>query len=166
MAGARLLGLFTQTGILWHDCTKDTGTGVTVLDSVEESIAQLRSGSALAEPNLFITHPLTWSAMRRVKDGYYRFLIAPDPTTDEAKSLWGIPVLTTVKCQLGQGILLDTTKYGHVLVREALTMRTGLDAGDLTANLVRLVIEERFTQAIVRPSAVCAIGQLPYSGGS
>ena len=80
--------------------------------------------------------------------------------------LWGIPVLTTIACQLGQGLLIDTTKFGKVVVREALSMRTGYDAGDAIANLVRLIVEERFNLAVERPTAILAISNLPYSGGS
>jgi HK97 family phage major capsid protein len=163
---SNIQGFFSTPGILTHDASADTGTGVTSLDSVEESIARMRTGTALAEPNLFITHPVTWSAMRRTKDGFQRFLIAPDPTQDEAKMLWGIPVLTTIACQLGQGLLIDTTKFGKVVVREALSMRTGYDAGDAIANLVRLIVEERFNLAVERPTAILAISNLPYSGGS
>ena len=79
-------GLLTQAGILQHDASKDTGTGITALDSFEIAIAAMRVGAALAEPNLIVMHPFTWSNLRRVKDGYYRFLVAPDPTQDEAKS--------------------------------------------------------------------------------
>jgi hypothetical protein len=35
----------------------DNGTAETILDSVEKSIAQMRTGSALAEPDLAIWHP-------------------------------------------------------------------------------------------------------------
>jgi len=75
-----LTGLLTTSGILAHDASADTGTGVTALDSVEKSIATMRTGAALAEPDLFVLNPLTWSALRRIKDTQGRFLTAPDPT--------------------------------------------------------------------------------------
>jgi HK97 family phage major capsid protein len=161
-----MLGFFSTPGILTHDASADTGTGVTSLDSVEESIARMRTAAALAEPNLFITHPVTWSAMRRTKDGFQRFLIAPDPTQDESKRLWGLDVLTTIACPLGQGLLIDTTKFGFAAIREALVMRVGYDSGDFTANLQRIVIEERLNLAVVRPTAILALANLPYTGGS
>ena len=164
-AGA-IQGLLTQPGILQHDASKDTGTGVTALDSVEVAVAAMRVGAALAEPNLIIMHPFTWSNLRRVKDGYYRFLVAPDPTQDEAKTLWGLDVLTTIACQQGVAVLLDTTRFGYAVIREALTMRIGLDAGDFTANMQRIVVEERLNLAVVRPTAVLSVNNLPYVGGS
>jgi HK97 family phage major capsid protein len=161
-----LQGFFNQSGILHHDASTDTGTGVTALDSFEISIQHMRSGPALAEPNLVIMSPTTWSNLRRVKDGFARFLVAPDPTQDETKTLWGLDVLTTIQCPAGQALLIDTTKFGHATIREALTMRVGWDAGDFTANFQRIVIEERLNLAIVRPTAVLALANLPYTGGS
>jgi HK97 family phage major capsid protein len=136
------------------------------LDSFEEAVAQMRTAAALAEPDLIIMHPFTWSNLRRVKDGFYRFLVAPDPTQDEAKSLWGVPVLTTVACQQGTAVMLDTTKFGFATIREALVMRVGYDSGDVTANMQRIVVEERLNLAVVRPTAVLLMSNLPYTGGS
>jgi hypothetical protein len=62
--------------------------------------------------------------------------------------------------------MLDNTKWGYAVIREALTMRVGYDSGDFTANLQRIVVEERLTQAIVRPTAMMAVFNLPYVGGS
>ena len=57
-----LTGLLNTSGILTHAVGTDT-----VLDAVEISIAALRTGAALAEANLFVLHPNTWSALRRVR---------------------------------------------------------------------------------------------------
>lgn len=62
----QITGFFNTSGILTHDASADPG-GFTAIDSVEASINQLRVASALAEPNLFITSPTTWSAIRRTK---------------------------------------------------------------------------------------------------
>jgi hypothetical protein len=45
-------------------------------------------------------------------------------------------------------------------------MRVGYDSGDFTANMQRIVVEERLNLAVVRPTAVLAVANLPYSGGS
>lgn len=163
---ADVQGFFNQSGILHHDASVDTGTGITALDSFEISIQHMRTGAALAEPDLIVMHPITWSNLRRVKDAYYRFMVAPDPTQDEAKTLWGLDVLTTIKCPQGQALLLDNNKWGWAVIREALLMRVGYDSGDFTANLQRIVVEERLTTAIARPTAILAVSNLPYTGGS
>ena len=161
-----LQGFFNVPGILTHNAASDTGTGVTALDSFEISISHMRTGAALAEPNLIVMHPYTWSNLRRLKDAYYRFLVAPDPTQDETKTLWGLDVLSTIACPQGQALMIDTTKFGYVVIREGLTMRVGYDSGDFTANMQRIVVEERLNVAVVRPAAVLAVANLPYTGGS
>jgi HK97 family phage major capsid protein len=156
-----LTGLLNTSGILTHDASADTGTNVTALDSVEMSIAQLRTGAALAEAILFVLHPNTWSALRRIKDTQGRFLVDPDPTNAAGNQLWGVEVLPTTKATAGVGALLDTRKLGYAVVREALTFRTGTSDDDFVRNLVRFVSEERITLAVERPSAVCKITGLP-----
>ncbi len=63
-----LHGFLSTSGILVHDASADTGTDVTALDSVEMSIAQLRTGAALAEANLLVLHPNTFWGIRRLKN--------------------------------------------------------------------------------------------------
>jgi HK97 family phage major capsid protein len=132
-----------------------------VIDHIEQAIAELRTGPALAVADLLILHPNTWSAVRRTKDGFDRYLTQPDPTSGEAASIWGVPVLTTISCPDDTGVLLDTTKFGRVLVREPLGVRVGFANDDFTRNIVRYVGEERLTLAVERPQAVMEISALP-----
>jgi hypothetical protein len=57
-------GFATTPGILSHDASADSGTDVTVIDSIEKSIAALRVGSALATADLLVLNPTAWSAIR------------------------------------------------------------------------------------------------------
>jgi HK97 family phage major capsid protein len=155
-----LTGLLHTSGILTHT----VANGATnTLDDVEEAIATMRSGPVLAEPDLLVLNPLTWSAMRRTKDGYGRYLVAPDPTQGEANSLWNVEVLVTTEQTAGTGLLIDTTKFGRVLVREGLSLRTGTDGSDFTHNIVRFIGEERLALAVERPAALLAVTGLPTS---
>jgi HK97 family phage major capsid protein len=159
-----MTGFLHTSGILTHDASADTGTGVTVIDSIEMSIAALRVGSALATADLLVVHPQTWSAIRRLKDTTGRFLFIAadsDPTRSEANSIFGVPVLVTTAQTAGTGLLLDTTKFGRVLIREGITVHTGTNNDDLTKNIARFVMEERLVLAVERPAAVLAISNLP-----
>ena len=158
-----IAGILSTSGILAHDASADAGANVTALDSVEMSIAQLRTGSALAEANLLVLHPNTWSALRRIKDAYGHFMVQPDPTVGQASELWGVEVLPTTQLAAGTGVLLDVNKFGFVVVRESLTTRTGTNDNDFISNLIRFICEERLQLAIERPSAVLAISGLPTS---
>jgi HK97 family phage major capsid protein len=156
-----IVGFYATPGILTHDASTDTGTNVTALDSIEIAINELRIGPALATPDLLILNPSTWSAMRRVKNTLGQFLVAPDPTRDVASSLWDVDVLVTTQNPAGMGLLISTSEFGYVAVREGLSLRLGWSGEDFTNNLLRSVAEERLTLAVTRPPAVCAITNLP-----
>jgi hypothetical protein len=87
--------------------------------------------------------------------------LQPDPSDDQVNQAWGIPVFADIWCPQGTGLLLDTTKFGYVGVREPLAMRIGYAGTDFTQNILRFVGEERLVLCVTRPSAVCSITNLP-----
>jgi HK97 family phage major capsid protein len=164
--GGNMTGFLSTSGILTHDASTDTGSGVTVIDSIEKGITALRVGSSLATANLLVLNPTTWSAIRRLKDSTGRFLFISsdsDPTSAEANSIFNVPVLTTTALTAGAGVLLDTTKFGRVLIRDGISVHSGQSGTDFTQNIARLVFEERLVLAVERPSAVLSITNLPTS---
>jgi HK97 family phage major capsid protein len=163
-SSGNMTGFLHTSGILTHDASTDTGTGETAIDSIEKAIAQLRVGSALATADLLVVHPSTWSAIRRLKDSTGRFLFIAsdsDPTRAEANSVFNVEVLTTTAIAAGTGVMMDTQKFGRVLVREGITVHTGQANDDFVKNIQRFVMEERLVLAVERPTAVLAISNLP-----
>lgn len=162
-----MVGFLSTPGTLAYDASVDTGGSgsslLTAFDAIEKSIAELRTGPALAVPDLLVLNPSTWSSIRRVKDSYGRFMAQPDPTKDQANEVFGVPVLQTTAFPLGYGLLLDTTKLGYVAIREPLSMRVGYSGDDLVRNLLRTVAEERLVLCVTRPPAVLVIHNLPVS---
>lgn len=159
-----MTGFLATSGILTHDASADTGTGVTVIDSLEKSITALRVGAALATADLLVLHPSTWSAIRRLKDTTGRFLFISadsDPSNTQADSIFGVPVLVTTAIAAATGLMLDSSKFGKVLIREGISIHTGTSGTDFTQNIVRFVAEERLVLAVERPAAVLAISNLP-----
>ena len=138
----------------------DATTAAQDIDAIEQSISAMRVGPSLATPNLCVLNPATWSTIRRTKDSMDRYLLSADPSSDEASSIWGIEVVTTTQCQPGDGLLVDTTKYGRCVVREPLSMRIGWSGDDFVKNLARTVCEERLNNAIERPSSILHIKNL------
>ena len=63
-------GFFSTNGTLRHHLTGATDTPA--LDTIEQAIEQIQSGPAPAEPDLFITSPSSWSALRRIKGDLHR----------------------------------------------------------------------------------------------
>jgi HK97 family phage major capsid protein len=161
-----MTGFLHTSGILTHDATADATAPSTVIDGIEKSITALRVGAALATADLLVLHPSTWSAIRRLKDstGRYLFISADsDPTRAEADSIFNVPVLTTTQIAAGAGVLLDTTKFGRVLVREGISIHTGTSTDDFSRNITRFAIEERLVLAVERPAAVLSISNLPLA---
>jgi hypothetical protein len=68
--------------------------------------------------------------------------------------------LETTACNDGEAFLVDTTRFGFVVLRENLSMHTGYSGTDLIDNVVRFVFEERLTLAVERPQAVMHISNL------
>jgi HK97 family phage major capsid protein len=153
-----ILGLNLTSGALTHAISTETG-----LDAIEMSIAALRVGSSLAEANLLVLHPATWSALRRSKDTQGRYLVNPDPTAADGQRIWNLDVLITTTQTAGAGLLLDTNKFGKVLVREGISVQTGYSNDDFSRNVTRFVVEERLALAVERPTAVLTITGLPTS---
>ncbi|MBZ4620503.1 phage major capsid protein [Mycobacterium avium subsp. hominissuis] len=164
--GSGQLTGFRQTSGILSYAQGGTGTtpdGETPLDAIEASIAALRTGPALAEADLLVLNPVTWSAIRRSKDSLGRYLVQADPTQDQAESVWGVPVLTTTQQEPGVGLMLDTTKFGRVFVRQGLSLETGFANDDFVRNIRRFVAEERLVLAVERPPAVLELTGLPTS---
>ncbi len=151
--GTDLSGMLNTTGAL----TRALGTD-TPLDAVEQSINDLRVGSAFAVADLLVMHPTTRSKLRRQKDGYGRYLINPDPTVDEADALFGIPLVVTTTCPIGTVLVADAGKAAMVYVRQGLSIETTpYNTDDFTHNLTRFRCEERLALATPRPAAMCIV---------
>jgi HK97 family phage major capsid protein len=164
-AAGGLNGLTTTAGILTLAATGGAATPPNNWDDVAGAIALLRTGPALASPDLLCLHPDTWTAIRVQKDSLGRYLATPAPTDQTAETMWDVDVLQSTQINPGDGILLDTNLFGRVAVREPLIMRMGYGVvggqSDWISNIVRWLAEERLNVAVERPAAICWITGLP-----
>jgi hypothetical protein len=119
-------------------------------DALEHGIEALRS----------------WSAVRRQTNTYGNYYVSADSSTEEVNSAWGIDVLVSNQFTAGTAVLVDTTLYGRVVVREPIVTRIGYSGTDLTTNVIRLLSETRLTQTIERPQAICVISKLPTAAAA
>jgi hypothetical protein len=111
-------------------------------------------------------HPSTWSPVRRTTNTLGDYYVASDPSSGEVDNAWGLPVLTSTQFTAGTAVLVDTAIYGRVVVRESLITRIGYAGSDFTDNVIRFVAEERLTQTIERPQAICLISALPIAAAA
>ena len=163
----QLSGMTTTTGILTFAAT---GTTLTPqpnnFDDIAGAIAALRTGPALAEPDLLLLNPNTWASIRTQKAaGTGAYFVSPDPSEDQVEQVWGVEVLQSTEITAGDGILLDTQLMGKVAVREPLIMRVGYGVvsgqDDFLSNILSWIAEERLNLAVERPAAICHITGLP-----
>ena len=157
-------GIAVATGTLSLDASTIT-TQPGPWDAIEQGIEMLRSGPCLAEPDLMLVHPTTWSLIRRATNTYGEYYVAADPSTSEVNTAWGIPVVVSTQFTAGLVVLLDSTLYGRVVVREGLVTRIGYSGTDFTSNIIRFVSEERLTQTIERPKAICLVKNVAAGTG-
>jgi Phage capsid family len=162
---SQLSGMVTTPGILTLAATGGASTPVNHWDDIAGAIAALRTGPALATPNLLLLHPDTWAALRVEKDTLGRYISGTDPTDDQPETAWGVEILQSTEFVAGEGVLLDTQLMGRVAVREAMIMRVGYGVvggqDDFLSNILRWIAEERLNLAVERPSAICHITALP-----
>jgi HK97 family phage major capsid protein len=159
-ANGQVNGLLSSPNILTFNAT-GSGTNSEHWTDLLGAIATLRTGPALAEPDLLLLHPNSWAALRAEQDLYGRFYVSADPSSDQVEQAWGVPVLTSTQFTAGVGVLFSTALYGRAVVRESLATRIGYSGSDFTDNVVRFISEERLTQTIERPQAICKITGLP-----
>jgi HK97 family phage major capsid protein len=133
-------------------------TGVTQLDYFVQAAETVRSAPGVfAEPNLCILHPTTWYSLQLIKDSLGRPLLNPSQGIAATHQIAGVPVKLSTDIAAGTALLLNTDRYGYVVVRESIVTLQGYNAEDFISNLQSWVVESRLTQVIVRPTAIVTI---------
>ena len=148
-----LRGILNTVGIL----TRDRGTD-TPLDAIQKAFDDLRVGSSFATPSLVVLHPSTWSYLRRQKNTLGSYLLAPDPSTGQVESIWGVPVVVTTKIAVGTAAIMDTAQAVQGWVRMGMIVemnRYGTE--EWTKNLVSFRAEERIAVGVTRPTGIIKV---------
>ena len=161
-----LNGLVNEANILKHTAVGGASTPVNHWDDFSAALAKLRTGPALATPNLVLIHPDSWAVIRTEKDTLGRYTSGQDPTTSTAETVWGVEVLQSTAFPEGEAVVMDTVLAGKIVVRESIVMRLGTSGDDLVRNIIRCVIECRENVAWERPAAAIHITGLPVAAAT
>lgn len=146
-------GLLHQAGLTHARATDKTESS---LDALEIGIANMRAGSELCTPDLFVIHPTTWSIIRRLKNSQGEYLFAKaDATAEAVNTIWGVPVLVTTDQPTGTGLFINN-RFGTVLLRESLNV-TADPYSASTNNVTKFIGEERLALAVERPNALLKV---------
>lgn len=69
--------------------------GTPTLDDLAGAVAALEATNAATTGAAWFCSPRTWATIRKLKDGQNRYQLAPDPSVDGPRRLFGIPVYVT-----------------------------------------------------------------------
>ncbi|TFC20195.1 phage major capsid protein [Cryobacterium sp. MDB2-10] len=151
--GDNILGLLNVVGTL----SRAKASTDTALDVLEQGITDLRNGPSFCAPDAIIIHPSTWSAIRRTKDAYGRYLLG-DPGQSTVSDVWGIPVLQTTQIVPGTIVMGNLEIATQAFIREGVTLSmTNSDGNDFTGGKVKIRATERLALGISRPTALIVL---------
>ncbi|WP_370930989.1 phage major capsid protein [Bartonella sp. DGB1] len=99
-----------------------------------------------------VVNPIDWANLEGEKDAVGRYLFG-DPFKENAKNLWGIPVVVTESIEQGK-FLVGAFKLGAMLFDNWTTrLQLGFENDDFTRNQVTLLAERRIALAVMRPAS-------------
>ena len=81
-------GLLNQAGV-----TATALSAAISLDAIAQAIERMEAAGA--SPSAIFVGPAVWGAVRRLKDGDQRYMLAPDPSGEARKALFGVSVYVT-----------------------------------------------------------------------
>jgi HK97 family phage major capsid protein len=116
-------------------------------------LASLQASLALYPPTGYVLHPTDWAKIELTKDGMQRYIVG-DPQSTLNKTLWGLPVVTSMSMQVTK-FLTGSFKLGAQIF-DRLSMEVLIsteNADDFVRNMITIRAEERLALAVYRPAA-------------
>lgn len=143
-----------STTLTAADLETQTSAGDVGVDSTAEAIATLEASGI--QPDSIVMAPSRLAKIRKATTtGSGQYLA--DPLTAQPSGLHGLPI--TVSPEMADTTILvgSFRQAGVVYLREAVSIRTGLDGSDFSENMISIVCEERLGLAVVQPKRVVNI---------
>jgi hypothetical protein len=186
-ANATFNGVLNVSGTLTRAMGADSP-----LDCLAKAFADVRVGSAFADPDLVLMHPNTLSALRRAKDAEGRYLlelisgpsnltaygqpftagparepnpysVIPQSVPGSNGNLWGATIFATTHVAAGKAVVMSV-KAGAGIWWQRLGMLIMFDPYTLlSTNEYRWICEERVAFNSPRPTAINIVTGLPTS---
>jgi HK97 family phage major capsid protein len=158
-----IVGLTQTSGITTVAVPDSLPTGANTFDYVIATIDAMRVSKSLAVADKAFVHPSTFHALTaQNKDTLGRWLSTPDPTVDIIERIFGVRIYLSTAMAAGQMLFLDTDRFGFVVLREGLRLLSpGYNASDFSEFIQRWAVIERLNLAVVRPTAVGLLTNLP-----
>lgn len=148
-------GILETTGTLTQALGTDSRT-----DAIAKAINQVRLEEMY--PDAVVLHPSDWLDIALEKDASGNYLHGPDsPVNAPAKSVWGLPVLTSTALAVGTGLVGWFAGGARLYIREQTRVDVTDSHDDLfSKNQLLVRVEERIGIAVPRPKAFCELTDL------
>lgn len=125
--------------------------------AIYKSFTKIRF-TGFAEPSGIVMHPNDWEAIATLQDGNGNYVWGRPFDTGPVARLWGVPVIVTPAETENTALVGDFTTYSHISRRMGVTIKTSdSHASNFTLNVLVILIEERLSLEIYRPSAFCLV---------
>jgi HK97 family phage major capsid protein len=165
-------GILSTSGILTRNAAATWPAGsATPIDAVVAGMNDIRVGSSFCKANLILMHPTTWLNLRQQRTSIGSYVLdqwQPNLTLGESlDNLFGVRVCQNTYVPLGTAIVMDTTSAVIAFQRMGIELAVNWQGDSVFATFAyQWRVVERIALAIPRPSAICAVINLPsYSSG-
>ena len=179
-------GILNQSGLL----TRAVGSDLPFV-ALAKAYADVRTGSAFADPTHVWVHPNTLTALRTIRDDQGRFMLdlqagpsnlsalgqTAGPSTDRepftripqgkngyAGTLWGATIISTTHVPSGVAIVMNVPAGGGVVWHKTgliLQSDNGFSGSNFQNNAYSVRAEELFSVSIPRPTSCNVLTGLP-----
>ena len=158
-----IVGVLQTSGILTLTYPGSPPTNWNALDSLDIAETNLRNGAAKAANKAWVMSPTTFSSIRRTKDTQGRYLLNPDPKSDQVQDIWGKHVVLTTQIADGIAVGGDWGDAMRGFIRDGLTVMSDRQGDDFQRNKITIIGEERVGAYCTRPAALIKVTGLPTS---
>lgn len=133
-----------------------TAAGATSSDTLIDFALKVKSAleQAYIAPQYLVLNPADWTTLALLKDGQKRYILG-GPATMAAKTLWGVPVVTTSSMPKGKFLLGNFTQAATIYDRQSIEVAmSDSDDQNFTTNLITLRVERRLGLSVELPMAL------------
>jgi len=151
-----LRGLLSTAGLQTLVLTAVTGPFVNI-DGLRDAIRLVKTGTAFAEPDGIVMHPIDAAKLDEAKDTTSRYL-GQGPFGGANPTVWRKPVIESMAVASGTAIVGAFNFGATVFQREGIVILASDSHADFfIRNLVAVLAEERLGLAVFWPTAFCVV---------
>lgn len=139
-ASGQLSGLLNTGNYTDYSSAITIPTGSTLIDFA--LLIKTKLEELAYAPRYLVLNPSDWAALALLKDAQKRYILG-GPAGVTAKTLWGVPVVTTSAIPQGKYLMSDFGLGATIYDRQDMAIELARSGDDFTKNLLTLRVERR-----------------------